>query len=144
MTFFTSYSQFNSLNKLSPSLYNVKALSYWRFLASYSIENDIQVQVIGLPAARQALLLAEDDPVAVDLLGSAYMILENPIVAERFFIQALEMDAEFAPAHLHLGMLYLSQGKTHRARDHLEQVVRLDPASPAGVRASEMLVRFLP
>ena len=69
---------------------------YWGVLAKFSIGHNFQVQEAGLGAARQALLLSPRNPVYLDLLGTAYMILGDLDNAERFFQQALERDPEQA------------------------------------------------
>ena len=118
--------------------------TYWRLLAGFSIEKDVQVRDIGLPAARQAHLLDTQDPAALDLIGRAYLNLQNPLVAERFFTQALEVDAQFAPAYLHLGMLYIGEGKLAQARNQLDQVLILAPDTKTGDQALQLLEIYIP
>lgn len=117
---------------------------YWRLLASYSIENEVQVAEVGLPAARRALLLAGEDAPALDLVGTAYMLLEDPVLAERFLRRAQAADPSYARAYLHLGLLYLAQGNTREARRQLEQAVALDPDSAVGRQAVEILDLYVP
>ncbi len=117
---------------------------FWRLLAVFSIENVVQVADLGLPAAREALLLDPDNPAAHDLVGEAYLALENPLLAERFFLEALSRDPEYAPAYLHLGLLKLTAGDTAGARRDLEKVLALAPDTPTGDMAQNILDRFIP
>jgi tetratricopeptide (TPR) repeat protein len=118
--------------------------TYWRLLAVYSIQNSIQIAEVGLPAARQSLLLDPVNPAALDLVGQAYLGLENPLLAERFLLEALAADPEYAPAFLHLGLLYLSTGDTVEARRNLEQVLVLEPEPQLQDQAQFILDTYLP
>jgi tetratricopeptide (TPR) repeat protein len=117
---------------------------YWRLLAGYSIRHEVQVAEIGLPAARQAMLMAPDDPQALDLIGQAYMILQDPLLAERFFLRALSQDPTYAPAALHMGILYLGTGQMRSARARLEQVVDMSPDSSSAQQAALLLETYFP
>ncbi len=117
---------------------------YWRLLAVFSIQNSIQIAELGLPAARQALLLEPDNPAALDLVGQAYLILENPLLAERFFREAVTNNPEYAPAFLHLGLLHLSTGDTAEARKNLEQVLALAPGTSLQEQARTILENYIP
>ncbi len=117
---------------------------FWRMLASFSIQNDIQMEETGLPAARFALQLAPEDPAALDLLGQAYLVRENLVLAERFLLRSLNSSPEYAPAHLHLGLLRFVQGDLQAAREHLQQARALAPESPTGEQAARALERLGP
>ncbi len=118
--------------------------TYWRLLAVYSIQNGIQIVELGLPAARQALLLAPDEPAALVLVGQAYLMLENPLLAERFFLEAVTVDPQYAPAYFHLGMLNLSTGDTGSARKNLLQVITLAPETALHDQAQKIMDLYLP
>jgi len=118
--------------------------TYLHLLASYSILNEIQVQEVGLPAARQAVLENPEDPVALDLIGYAYYVQGDWASALRFLGRALEADPGYAPARLHLGMLYLAREQPAEARRQLEIAVQLAPGTPAALQASEILSVYFP
>ena len=80
----------------------------WRLMAQYCLIHQIQLRAVGLPAARQAAVLAPNDPASLDLLGQVLIGLEDLTSAERFLQQALDKDLDFPAAHLHLGQLYLN------------------------------------
>jgi Flp pilus assembly protein TadD len=97
----------------------------WRLLAALSIENNLQVDRTGIPAARQAALLAPEDSQAVLLLGRAYLLLGDTVVAERFFFQAAALDPGSPSPHYFLGILYLNTNKPDQAASHLKSALRL-------------------
>ncbi|MEW6718444.1 MAG: tetratricopeptide repeat protein [Chloroflexota bacterium] len=116
----------------------------WCQLAEFSLQHEIQISEIAIPAARQAVLLQPDNPEALDLLGQAYFLLKDIHTAERFFQRALQSDAQYAPAHLHLGILNLYRGMKTEARNHLNLVLSLDPDSAAAEQARRLLHLYFP
>ncbi|MBE0699161.1 MAG: tetratricopeptide repeat protein, partial [Anaerolineaceae bacterium] len=40
---------------------------YWQYLARFTVDYSVNVRFIGLPAARQAVVLAPNDPAALDV-----------------------------------------------------------------------------
>lgn len=111
----------------------------WSALAKFSIGRNYMVQESGLGAARQAVVLSPDNPVYLDLLGSAYMILGDLDNAERFFKQALERDAEQAAILIHLGQVSYSRGQKEAAFAYWRRA----SASASNDRLKEMAERLL-
>jgi tetratricopeptide (TPR) repeat protein len=107
----------------------------WRLLAQYCLANMLDVREAGLPAARQAALLAPDDPAGQDILGQVMIGLDDPISAERFLQQAINMEPDYPAAHLHLGQLYLRQEKPDLAQYELALA-----AQPGGNDAASSLM----
>jgi tetratricopeptide (TPR) repeat protein len=116
----------------------------WQTLARFSLNYEAQVEEIGLPAARQAVLFGEDDPAAYTLLGRAHMLLGNEYYPVRFFSQALEIDNTYPDAHFYLGTYYLEHGETKDARFHLESAQDLGGDGPIGELAQQVLERYFP
>ena len=87
----------------------------WFALAKFSISRNYQVEDNGLGAARQAVVLAPDNPVYLDLLGTAYLTLGDMDNAERCFVQALRLDPEQAAILIHLGQVSYSRGQKENA-----------------------------
>ncbi|MBS1249695.1 MAG: Beta-barrel assembly-enhancing protease [Chloroflexi bacterium] len=96
---------------------------YYRLLAQFCVQYHHKVRDLGLPAARQGMRLAEEDPASPDALGVVLLELEDEYNAERLFLEAVDLDPQYAPAHLHLGMVYLYQEKNIRAHYHLNQAL---------------------
>jgi tetratricopeptide (TPR) repeat protein len=114
----------------------------WQILARLSINFDVKVTNVGLPAARQAVLLAEDDPTALLLLGRAYFQNGNISMAERFFSEASILEPLSAEPRYYLGLLYLNQGDHPAAEDHLSQAFQLDPTGIIGLQAQKILEQY--
>ena len=111
----------------------------WVALAKFSLTRNFHVQDVGLKAVRRALLLKEDDPVTLDLAGTAYMILGDFDSAERFFNEALQKDPGEAAILIHLGQLYLQKGDQEKAFGILRQAAE----QAEDVRLKEMAERLL-
>jgi len=116
----------------------------WKALASFSIQYRVDVSTVGIPAARRAILLSPRDPGNPDLLGQALLWQGDTISAERFFKQSLEVDPKYAPAFLHLGMLFLQKGEPDLANQMLTRAAELDPDGPFGIQALRQLELYLP
>ena len=93
--------------------------SYWRLLADFCARNNANVRDVGLPAARQALLLTPDDPQALDMLGWLLVLDGRHYEAERILSRSLEADAGLASTHYHLALLYLHTDEREAMYDHL-------------------------
>jgi len=59
--------------------------------------------------------------------------------AESYFNRALQLDLDFAPAHLSLGRLLLLRDRPREARSHLEAFLSLAPPGPGADAAAELL-----
>jgi len=119
----------------------------WMMLARLSIENTIQVEEVGLPAARQAVLMDPKNAEAILLLGRAYLLTEQAILAERFFIQATQLDPQLAAPHLYLAIIYLNQENKQPAEPHLQEALSLAQASGNQViadQAEQFLRQYFP
>jgi len=99
-------------------------VKYWRLLAQFCGQNNINVKDVGIPAAQQAVVIQPDDAGLHDLLGWLLLLDARYPEAERTLLHALELDSQNASTHFHLGMLYLqledrtlAQGYFVRARD---------------------------
>lgn len=116
----------------------------WQALACFSMDYDVQVEDVGLPAARQAVLIAPDDPLSQTLLGRAYMLTGNEHYPVRFFTRALELDQDYPDAHLYLGIFYLQYDEPENALLHLELAKELGGGGAIGELAQDILDRYFP
>jgi tetratricopeptide (TPR) repeat protein len=101
--------------------------TFWQSLANFYIRYEIKLSEEGLQAARQAVILDQSNPTSLDLLGQIYLLLDSPLIARRFILRALESDPEFLPANLHLGLIYILEGKTLEAYQRFSLVRSLAP-----------------
>lgn len=92
--------------------------SYWRMLALFCAQNNVNIKTVGIPAAQKAVILDKEDPALLDLLGWLLILDQRYEESERILQQALELDPENATAHLYLGMLYMQTKEPKSARDH--------------------------
>lgn len=111
----------------------------YRALVEFSLRFNLDLHNQALPAARQAVMLAPDDPGALDVMGQLLFRLGDTLNAERFYLRALAADTQYAPTHLHLGLLYLVQGQQTRARDHLNLALSLAPDTFTANQAQRLL-----
>jgi Flp pilus assembly protein TadD len=93
--------------------------SYWRLLAIFCGQNNINVKDVGVPAAQKAVVLSQADSTSLDVLGWLLLMDSRHEEAKRILAQALELDPHNASAYFHLGMLYLQTNDRVSAYDHL-------------------------
>ncbi len=93
--------------------------SYWRLLAIFCGQNNVNIKDVGVPAAQKAVVLSKEDATSLDVLGWLLLMDARYEEAERILNHALEVDSQNASTHLHLGMLYLQTDDRASAYDHL-------------------------
>jgi tetratricopeptide (TPR) repeat protein len=92
--------------------------AYWRLLALFCAQNNVNIDMVGVPAAQKAVVLEEDSPASLDLLGWLLMLDSRHEESERMLERALALDPQSSSVHLHLGMLFLETGERARAYSH--------------------------
>ena len=117
---------------------------FYRLLADFSLSHRIQVQDIALPAARSALILDPQDARSLDLLGEIMLTLQDTYSAERFLLQAIARDPSYAPAHLHLGMVYVQRGELTSARLEFDQAEALGQGTWTATQAQRFITYYYP
>jgi tetratricopeptide (TPR) repeat protein len=117
---------------------------YWRLLANFSAQYNLQIEEVGLPAAQMAVELTGEDPLALDTLGFTLTLLERYNEARDAFEHALSLDPDFAQGYLHLGVVALQMEDWESAKAHFQQARDLDPDGPVGEQAQVLLNRYFP
>lgn len=117
---------------------------FYRLLAEFSLTNRIQVRQIALPAARTAVILDPEEPRSLDLLGNVLLILEDYQSAERFLLKALEVDPDYALAHLHLGMVLVQRNDMLRARQEFDLAKTLSSDNWTIAQAQRFISYYYP
>ena len=107
---------------------------YWRLLASFCAQNNVNIRDIGVPAAQKAVILAKADALSFDVLGWLLTLDARYDEAGRMLNRALELDPQNGSAHLHLGMLYLQTNDRDSAYEHFVK------ARDLGSREAEMVL----
>ena len=131
----TTLADIGKINEALPYFQHAVALEpgsapYWEILAQFCITNELDLRTLGLPAARQAVLLAPRDPAALATMGWSMYALGDMQEAERFYLRALQADPDFAFAHLHLGQVYLQEKQFPLAYQHLHKALDLSKNQP--------------
>jgi tetratricopeptide (TPR) repeat protein len=98
---------------------------FWQDLAQFCAANQIEVRDTGLPAARQALKLDGNSAAGLDSMGVVLHTLGDLTSAEKFLAHALQVDGSYAPGYLHLGQVYLDEGRPDLSYAPLSQAARL-------------------
>jgi tetratricopeptide (TPR) repeat protein len=115
--------------------------SFWLLLADFSIRQELQIGIIGLPAARNAAALAPQDPAAWDALGDCYMLSGDLAMADRILSRAMALAPDRPMTLYHVGLLKLYQGDASTARLALRRAADGDPGGPVGDLAQRALDR---
>jgi cytochrome c-type biogenesis protein CcmH/NrfG len=118
--------------------------TYVRALVDFSLQNDYNVKEIALPAARELAAADPPDPANLDLMAQVLVKLSDLANAERFLRRALQIDPNYAPAHMHLGLVFILQGNRSAGRQALQQAVQIAPGSVAALQAQRLLQTYLP
>lgn len=123
---------------------NLQDNTYYQALAEFSIRYHVDLRTVALPAARQAVLLSPHDAAALDVLGQVLFRLGDSINAERLLRRSLVENPTYAPAFLHLGVLYFEQGSARLAYDNLNQALQLAPSTSIAIHARRLIDDLAP
>ncbi len=118
--------------------------AYQRSLAGFCIRNEYEVRLTGLPAARRAVILDPQDPENLDTLGQVLVLLGDLASAERNFLRAIQLQADHAPAHLHLGLVYALQGERQLAYQEWQMVLSLAPGTAYADQTERLIENYFP
>ena len=92
--------------------------------------------------AENALLLNEQNPLALAELGWAYSFLGNELEAEKVLLQALELNPDSVEAHAYYAELLADQADYDGAAAHSRQAIQLDNQSLVALRARGYVLYF--
>lgn len=126
--------QFQTIIEIAPD-----DLDTWVTITEFSLDHDLQVAEIGLPAARQALLLAPERATTLVLMARAYSQQGDNFVALRFFNRALQTNSEYAAAHYYLGLHHLAHDNAREAERELNKAIELDKDGELSQQAEAIL-----
>ena len=135
----SAYSNYSHAVELAP-----EDPSTWRALATFSVNNVVDVDVAGMPAARKLVELAPDDWQSYDLAGQAAYLLYDYSTAETYLKKAIELAPTQAAPDLHLGLVYLQVGALPSAYSFINLAKTFDPNGRYGWQAGRLLEQFFP
>ncbi|HEY5982665.1 MAG TPA: tetratricopeptide repeat protein [Anaerolineales bacterium] len=118
--------------------------SYWRLLAQFCANYEVQVLDLGVAAGLKAVELAPRDPQALDALGWAYAQAGYLSKAEKSLLAAVKEEPDFALSHLHLGLTYMRWGQNDLALQQLSMAAELDANGTVGQSARDLLRTYFP
>ena len=108
------------------------------------INYEYQITQIGLPAARQALLINPKNPATLILLGRAYSMVGNPSLGVKLISDALQISPKNLNALYYLGIINISLGNLNEARAFLQQAISLSE-DPSQIEQIQILIdTYLP
>jgi tetratricopeptide (TPR) repeat protein len=117
---------------------------FYRLLAEFALQYQIQIREIALPAIRQAINLDPGNATSLDIMAQVMLMLQDYHSAERYAQSSLNADPDFSPAYLHLGTAYLYLGESVLARRWLALAETVDPDSWIATQAKRMLDYYFP
>lgn len=117
---------------------------YWVALAEFTVDFEVFIEDEGLPAARQALELAPEDPAVLVANGRVAYLMEDHINAIRFYDQAIILAPEYAATYIHLGLLHLTQGNRTEAESAFLRALEIDLDGLVGQQAQRLLEQYFP
>jgi tetratricopeptide (TPR) repeat protein len=117
---------------------------FYRLLAGFALEKQIQVRELALPAARQAIMLAPQDAASLDTMGQVMLMLQDYHSAERYLLEAVQSDPTFSPSFLHLGEACLYLSEPDLARQWFGKAMQVEPGSWVAAQASRMMEYYFP
>jgi tetratricopeptide (TPR) repeat protein len=129
---FQTYQQAAALSPYDPL--------YMRLQVQFSLQYDYRLVEVALPLARQLVIQDPQDPASLDLMAQVFIRQGDLVNAERFLRRSLAASPDYAPAHLHLGLLYLLQDDQAAAVQELKRTIALAPGTPEAEQAQQLLV----
>jgi tetratricopeptide (TPR) repeat protein len=121
-----------------------KDASTWRALVTFSVNNDVDAKVTGLPAARELIGLAPDDWHSYDLAGQAEFLQEDYAAAIVYLKKAVQLGPTQAAPALHLALANLQSGDQASAYSYLALAKTIDPNGQYGWQAERLLEQYFP
>ena len=135
----TAYSHYSNAVALAPG-----DPSTWKALASFCVNNDVDVASTGLEAAHKLIDLAPGDWQSYDLTGQAAFMTGEYSAAETYLKKAISLAPTQAPPALHLALVYIQTGSPSLAYSYLTLAITFDPQGPYGRQAQRLLEQFNP
>jgi Flp pilus assembly protein TadD len=114
----------------------------WLALAEYSVESELYVEKLGIPAASKLVTADPEDGEGFLLLGRAYALLGRADTGRVFLEKAVELEPTYPKGHFYLAIFLVAEGEVEQALFHLNRVIALAPDSPEADQASQLLIQY--
>jgi tetratricopeptide (TPR) repeat protein len=109
--------------------------NYLQALVKFCLRFNYRLEEIALPTARMAIRLDSENSGSLDVMGQLLFRFGDLLNAERFYIRAIQKDPGYAPAYLHLGLIYNLQDKPEQAKEAFTRAIRLAPETATATLA---------
>lgn len=119
-------------------------LTYTRLLVEFTLKYNFRIEQVTLPLARRLVILDPQDAANLDTMAKVLIELGDLAGAERFLSRALMADPDYAPAHLHMGLVHSLREDQAAALIEFRLAASLAPQSPTGEHALRMMETYLP
>lgn len=96
-------------------------------LANYCAAYNIELNTVGLPSARTALLIEGDTLRSLNAMGNILFALSDLNSAERYYLRALEQEPGDLNSLFQLGMIAYLRENADNARYYFQTVLSLSP-----------------
>lgn len=103
---------------------------FWQLLADFSLRFELDIAALGLPAARNAVILAPGSSQGWRALGYGHFLLANFSLSERALQRAVDIEPSDPIVQYYLGLLFQSQGQIDNALSAWVMASRLAPDHP--------------
>ena len=103
---------------------------FWRLFAGYSVKYEVQLKELGIPAARNALVLDPESIDAAALLGYAHLAAGDPLLAQRMILRAVRTTPSSVFNQFALGMLLIHQGEAIAGLASMRTAVSIGASGP--------------
>ncbi|MGH2605705.1 MAG: tetratricopeptide repeat protein [Anaerolineales bacterium] len=104
--------------------------AFWLLLAQHSLSHEIEVESLGIVAARKVVLLDPSLAAGWDALGHGHLLLGETELAERLLRRSLALDPGRVSSRYRLGVVFRLQGRDDLAETQWRSVLELDPGGP--------------
>jgi tetratricopeptide (TPR) repeat protein len=111
-------------------------------LAQFYVDEGYRVAEVGLPLAESLVVSQPENAEAHEALGWAFYQLGDLESAVQSIQTALGFNPDLARAHVHLGIIYETQGNITEAQAHFQKAMDMDPHGPWGTLASRAMSRY--
>jgi tetratricopeptide (TPR) repeat protein len=114
--------EFQKVKLLNPNQQGIK-------LELAKLYNYLGKPDLAISLAEEYLSVNAGSTDALEVIGIAYRIKKMPQESETYFLRALNKEPERSSTKLELATLHAGQGKTEKARELLEEIVRNAPTN---------------
>ncbi len=96
-------------------------LNVWRDIVTFTLENPLFLRDYGLAAVRKLLQQNDASAQDYDLAARVYLVLEDPLTAEKYWRNAIENFPSSYLSHLHLGIWLVEKGSFKEGLEFIQQ-----------------------